>query len=196
MWRAVKNVAYPKLWGIETTDPRAHDAGLEIVVPPCMPEHAAKTLSEAYNLAVPTQERQPGELPREPGTCRCGAAPINADGLCATCADENYGRGRRGTYDSKCLDLAQYFLCDQAGDSASLAQTIQEAIEGWFSSQEDRPLTADELSLIDSAWEAHKAAAPVARVIDDNQPGKTAVIEVLIDPPTLAVGTELYASTT
>lgn len=28
------------------------------------------------------------ELPREPGTCRCGAAPINKNGLCAACADE------------------------------------------------------------------------------------------------------------
>lgn len=27
------------------------------------------------------------EPPKEPGTCKCGAAPINKDGMCATCAD-------------------------------------------------------------------------------------------------------------
>ena len=31
------------------------------------------------------------ELPREPGTCKCGAAPVNKDGMCATCADEKPG---------------------------------------------------------------------------------------------------------
>ncbi len=35
--------------------------------------------------------------------------------------------------------------------------------------------------------------APVATVIDDNQPGRTAIIEVMTDPPTLPVGTKLYA---
>ena len=36
--------------------------------------------------------------------------------------------------------------------------------------------------------------APVATVINDNQPGKTAIIEVMTDPPTLPVGTMLYAA--
>lgn len=35
--------------------------------------------------------------------------------------------------------------------------------------------------------------APVATVINDNQPGRTAIIEVMTDPPTLPVGTKLYA---
>lgn len=48
-WVAFKNVAYPHLWGIETTDPRAVDAGLDMLIAPCMPEHAAKTLAEVYN---------------------------------------------------------------------------------------------------------------------------------------------------
>lgn len=48
-WTAFRAAAWPKLWGIETTDPRAVEAGLEILVAPCMPEHAAKTLAEAYN---------------------------------------------------------------------------------------------------------------------------------------------------
>jgi hypothetical protein len=48
-WRAFYNASYPKLWGIETTDPAAIDAGLEIVVAPCMPEHAAKDIVNAWN---------------------------------------------------------------------------------------------------------------------------------------------------
>lgn len=48
-WRAFYNVSYPKLWGIETTDPAAIDVGLEIIVAPCMPEHAAKDIAEAWN---------------------------------------------------------------------------------------------------------------------------------------------------
>lgn len=48
-WRAFYNVSYPKLWGIETSDPAAHEAGLEIVVAPCMPEHAAKDIAAAWN---------------------------------------------------------------------------------------------------------------------------------------------------
>lgn len=55
-WRAFYNVSYPKLWGIETTDRRAVEAGLEILIAPCMPEHAAKTLSNAYNSAVSMQK--------------------------------------------------------------------------------------------------------------------------------------------
>ncbi len=48
-WRAFYSVAYPKLWGIETDDPAAVEAGLEIVVAPCMPEHAAKDIARAWN---------------------------------------------------------------------------------------------------------------------------------------------------
>lgn len=48
-WRAVYNAAYPKLWGIERTDPAAVDRGEETIVAPCMPEHAAKTIVDAYN---------------------------------------------------------------------------------------------------------------------------------------------------
>jgi hypothetical protein len=52
-WRAIKNVAYPKYWGIETTDPIALESGDEIVVAPsCMSEIAAKTIVSAYNAAV------------------------------------------------------------------------------------------------------------------------------------------------
>lgn len=53
-------------------------------------------------------------------------------------------------------------------------------------------LSARDLSMVDQAWENHKAAVPVATVINDNQPGRTAIIEIRKEPPTLAVGTELY----
>ena len=60
-WRAFYNVAYPKLWGIETDDPAAVEAGLEIVVAPCMPEHAAKDIVRAWNEknASPGPEHTP-----------------------------------------------------------------------------------------------------------------------------------------
>lgn len=55
-WRAFYNVAHPKLWGIEISDPAAVAAGLEILIAPCMPEHAAKALSDAYNIAASAQK--------------------------------------------------------------------------------------------------------------------------------------------
>lgn len=60
--------------------------------------------------------------------------------------------------------------------------------------REDDPLSARDLTMMDQAWENHKAALPVATVINDNQPGRTAIIEITIDPPTLGLGTKLYAS--
>lgn len=48
-WRAFHNGAYPNLWGVETIDPAALEAGLEIVVAPCMPERAARDLADAWN---------------------------------------------------------------------------------------------------------------------------------------------------
>jgi len=47
---------------------------------------------------------------------------------------------------------------------------------------------------VDQSWENFKAALPVAQIINDNQSGRTAIIEILIDPPTLAIGTKLFAS--
>jgi len=47
---------------------------------------------------------------------------------------------------------------------------------------------------VEQAWQTFKAATPAAVVINDNQPGKTAIIEILNDPPTLAVGTKLFAA--
>lgn len=48
-WTAFRSATWPKLWGIETDDPAAIEAGLEQIVAPCMPEHAAKTIVQAWN---------------------------------------------------------------------------------------------------------------------------------------------------
>jgi hypothetical protein len=58
---------------------------------------------------------------------------------------------------------------------------------------DDEPLSDRDHAMIDQAWENYKAALPVATVINDNQPGRTAIIEITIDPPTLPIGTKLYA---
>jgi len=57
----------------------------------------------------------------------------------------------------------------------------------------ERDLSSDELDLISQSFENYKTAIPVARIINDNQPGNTAIIEILCEPPTLGVGTELFA---
>jgi hypothetical protein len=53
LWTAFHAAAWPKLWGIETTDQRAIEAGLEIVIAPCMPEHAAKSVAAIFNQQAP-----------------------------------------------------------------------------------------------------------------------------------------------
>lgn len=55
-------------------------------------------------------------------------------------------------------------------------------------------LDAEMFDQMTQAWQTFKAAIPAAVVINDNQPGKTAIIEILTDPPTLPVGTKLFAS--
>lgn len=55
-------------------------------------------------------------------------------------------------------------------------------------------MTAEFSKDVDQAWENFKAAVPVAQIVNDNQPGKTALVEILIDPPTLGVGTKLFAA--
>lgn len=52
-WRAVKNVAFPKRWGIETTDPTALEAGNEMILTPeHLSEVSAKAIVEAHNAAI------------------------------------------------------------------------------------------------------------------------------------------------
>lgn len=82
-------------------------------------------------------------------------------------------------------------VVDQAAGKLSdlvLAILSDEATDNF-----DAELDAADLLKIDEAWASFKAAGPVARVINDNQPGRTAIIEVLCEPATLAVGTELFA---
>lgn len=75
-------------------------------------------------------------------------------------------------------DLVKAILTDeQAAQDAELFDEMTDAF-----SQE-----------IEQGWQNFKSALPVAEVVNDNRPGKTAIIEILTDPPTLAVGTKLYA---
>lgn len=88
----------------------------------------------------------------------------------------------------KLSDLVLSILSDEA--------TVQflPCEDGEFNGNEtEGPLTHREASMIDEAWETYKSAGPVARVINDNQPGDTAIVKILRDPPTLGVGTELFA---
>ncbi len=45
---------------------------------------------------------------------------------------------------------------------------------------------------VEQSWQNFKTAVPAAVVVNDNQAGKTAIIEILTNPPTLAVGTKLF----
>ncbi|QIB39310.1 hypothetical protein G3A56_15955 [Rhizobium oryzihabitans] len=47
---------------------------------------------------------------------------------------------------------------------------------------------------VEQSWQTFKSAIPAAVVINDNQPGKTAIIEILADPPTIPVGTKLFTA--
>lgn len=82
-----------------------------------------------------------------------------------------------------------------AGQARQLAEIFRIKPEYPADPPEDcEPLSDDDKRMIDQAWETHKATLPVARVVDDNQPGRTAIIEISKEPPTLAVGTKLYAA--
>lgn len=79
--------------------------------------------------------------------------------------------------------------CEVKADVVAMIAAQVAVPEGW-----EGPLTDEEKALIDGAWEKHNAAAPVARIINDNQPGKTAIVEILKNPPTLGVGTLLFSA--
>lgn len=76
-----------------------------------------------------------------------------------------------------------YFREHFAQDPATGTYEANSAKEEWLSEIDDR------IALVDS----FPAVQPVAVVINDNQPGNTAIIEVSADPPTLGVGTLLYS---
>ena len=67
-------------------------------------------------------------------------------------------------------------------------------VEQQIADMDSAALSPAELNMINQAWENHKAAIPVAVVTNDNQPGRTAIIEITTTPPTLKVGTALYAA--
>jgi len=83
-----------------------------------------------------------------------------------------------------------------ADELADLVKAIldDEAVTIANEAEFEADLDAADLMKIEEGWQTFKAAGPVAKVINDNQPGRTAIIEILIDPPTLEVGTMLYAA--
>lgn len=78
-------------------------------------------------------------------------------------------------------------------ETEKAADNLSDMVLAILSDEFDAALDAADLMKIDEAWGTFKAAGPSARVINDNQPGNTAVIEILCDPPTLEVGTELFS---
>lgn len=101
----------------------------------------------------------------------------------------------------KLLNLAQTILDQYPSDDSykvaadALADLVKVIItDEQFVIDADADLSLTDEMKISDGWETFKAAAPVAKVINDNQPGKTAIIEILSDPPTLAVGTMLFAA--
>lgn len=97
----------------------------------------------------------------------------------------------------KLLSLAEHVLdANQPLDdkAVELADLVKAILTDEAADDFDAELDAADLMKIDDAWQNFKAAGPVARVINDNQPGNTAIIEILRSPPTLGVGTELFSA--
>lgn len=65
-------------------------------------------------------------------------------------------------------------------------------------SDDDRTLTPEEQAqsdaVVEGSWVRFNEMMPAAKIINDNLPGSEATVLVLRDPPTLPVGTLLYAS--
>lgn len=77
----------------------------------------------------------------------------------------------------------------EALEIAAAHRQFEADMEAAFS----EPLPAEDDAEIEASLRRLRAAIPVARVINDNRPGNTATIEVYTNPPTLPVGTLLYA---
>jgi hypothetical protein len=77
-----------------------------------------------------------------------------------------------------------YFREHFAQDPSTGSYEASNAKEEWLSEMDERI----------EFMENFQSVQPVATVINDNQPGRTAIIEITIDPPTLPVGTKLYAA--
>jgi hypothetical protein len=56
---------------------------------------------------------------------------------------DSYRTEKQMSYDEQCKELAEHFLSDEPGatpeDAHDLAQTIQDAVEGWFTLREAPP---------------------------------------------------------
>lgn len=81
-------------------------------------------------------------------------------------------------------------FCQREVDGRRTLKFIAEA-EAAFDAAPDNDAEMD--ADIDASLSRIRAAIPVARIINDNQPGNTAVVEIYTNPPTLPVGTLLYA---
>lgn len=101
----------------------------------------------------------------------------------------------------KLLSLAAYILephhpsDDKAVELADLVKAILTDEQAVLDAEMIDQMTEDFMSDdIEQGWQNFKSAIPVAVVINDNQPGKTAIIEILTDPPTLEIGTKLFVA--
>lgn len=83
---------------------------------------------------------------------------------------------------------------DAADALADLVKAILTDEQAVLDAEMFEQMTEEFSQTVEQSWQNFKAAVPVATVINDNQTGKTAIIEILSDPPTLVVGTKLYAA--
>ena len=105
-------------------------------------------------------------------------------------------------YDLEALNGAAKFFEDMAtgANSAPLAfaQAIRRVIEVTEMEMEmEAEFAADfeaDNQVVENVWQRFVESMPAAKVVNDNQPNNQAVIVVLRDPPTLPIGTLLYAS--
>ena len=84
-------------------------------------------------------------------------------------------------------DKAAREFCQRDIDGRRTRQFIEEAEAAFDEADEDE-------AAVNASLRRIRATIPVARVINDNQPGNAVLVEVYTNPPTLAVGTLLYAS--
>ncbi len=104
-------------------------------------------------------------------------------------------------YDIEALKGAAKFFEDMATGANPAPLAFSQAIQRVIADAELEAEMAEDFAddwqtseVVQSSWERFKASMPVAKVINDNQPDNQAIIQVLRDPPTLPVGTLLYAS--
>lgn len=88
--------------------------------------------------------------------------------------------------------LSDYASAIELADMVKAILTDEQALlDAEMFDQMTKEFSSD---LVEQSWQNFKAAIPVAVVVNDNQSGKTAIIEILSDPPTLGIGTKLYCA--